>query len=253
MRKSMTGHDGGPWLGLLLAALLSMMAGLVAAQEPAPVKPGLMWNKTGLPAVFPLRIKTAPGADYYLQLQHAETGDAALAAYIEGGTFFRVLVPPGTFNLRFASGSVWQGEQLLFGEGSDTQFIALSDPLAFGVKGLATKTGHVVDLTSLARGEEASWLAPTEICQTVHVVYVPVVAGAVVAGHPATLTRAWRPKERPLVPKLEEETVVDRLARSQQVRTSVERERDRAREAARRDLGQVIRVPRYEVRLRPCG
>lgn len=248
----MTGQGSIRLIRLLFAGVLAIAAGFAAAQEPVPVKPGLMWNRTGLPAVFPLRVKTAPGANYYLELSDDETGTPALAAYIEGGTFFRVLVPPGRFNLRFATGDVWRGEAHLFGEGSQTQLIDLSHPLEFGVKGIGTKSGHSVDLTALVEMEEASRLGADAICQTVDLVHVPVVAGDNATGLPVPLNRAWQPKARPLIPKPEEETVTELLARSQRVRTSVELERDRARDAARRPADHLILVPRYEVRVRPC-
>lgn len=52
-----------------------------------------------------------------MTLLDAETGEAALAAYIRGGAFFRVLVPPGACRLLFATGKVWQRKASLFGEG----------------------------------------------------------------------------------------------------------------------------------------
>ena len=114
------------------------------ADEAAAPRAGLMWNKTGLPAVFPLQVQTDPGQNYYLKLEDTETGAPALAAFIEGGAHFRVLVPPGTFDLSFATGEAWQGEEALFGP--ETQRIVVSDPLTFAVKGLRTKSGYWLDL-----------------------------------------------------------------------------------------------------------
>ena len=64
-------------------------------------KPGLIWNRSGLPAVFPLQVKTLSGRDFVLTLVDEDTRLEALAAYIVGGAFFKVLVPPGTYTLRF--------------------------------------------------------------------------------------------------------------------------------------------------------
>lgn len=125
----------------IVAAALMVLAGAGQAEEQ---RAGLMWNKTGLPAVFPLQVMTDPGQDYYLTLRDAETGDAALAAFIEGGVHFRVLVPPGRFDLSFATGAAWQGETDLFG--ADTRRIVVADPLTFQVEGLAKKSGYVLDL-----------------------------------------------------------------------------------------------------------
>ena len=102
-----------------LAVLLFLcLASVRLAAEPAggteAPRPGLLWSRTGLPAVFPPQVKTPEGADYYLVLTGEDSGEEALAAYIRGGAFFRVLVPPGRYRLHFASGRDWQGETRLF-------------------------------------------------------------------------------------------------------------------------------------------
>lgn len=134
----------------LLALCLSMIVIwggplLAEPQQDAP-RHGLMWNRTGLPAVFPLQIKTLPGSSHYMVLIDAETKAPALAGFIEGGRFFKVLVPPGTYHLELASGSRWRDETTLFGAGTTT-IARLPDPLTFAVAGFATKAGHIVDLT----------------------------------------------------------------------------------------------------------
>lgn len=126
------------------ALLLSSVAPQSADSETA--RHGLMWNKTGLPAVFPLQVRSTSGAEFFMRLSDADTGAPALAGYIEGGRFFKVLVPPGVYTVQFATGPMWQGEQDLFGVNSTTM-IELPEPLRFAVVGLSTKAGHVVDLT----------------------------------------------------------------------------------------------------------
>lgn len=116
----------------------------MAARTSQPA--GLMWNRTGLPAVFPLQVKTPPDQDYFLTLIDEETGDDAFAAYIKGGAFFKVLVPPGVFRLKFAAGDVWQGEEDLFGPDENTRVFELRKPLTFETRGLAVKAGHIVNL-----------------------------------------------------------------------------------------------------------
>ena len=112
--------------------------------EPRP-DAGLLWNHSGMPAVFPLVVKSAPGVDHYLLLTDPASGKRVLAAYVRAGAFFRVLVPHGAFTLSFASGPApWQGEVALFGP--RTQWLVLPEPLAFAVSGIGSKRGHVVDL-----------------------------------------------------------------------------------------------------------
>lgn len=123
--------------------VLVLWPGLGLAQAPSH---GLMWNRTGLPAVFPLQVKTLAGQDYAMTLVDAETGTPALAAFIEGGRFFKVLVPPGVYDLRFAAGTDWQNEADLFGP-EDTSFFTLDVPLRFAVLDAGTKGGHLIDMT----------------------------------------------------------------------------------------------------------
>ena len=136
----------------LVLALTSQAGADASADRPK----GLMWNRTGLPAVFPLQVKTKPGRDYYLVLTDTATDEDALAAYIRGGRFFRVLVPPGSFRLTFHFGTSWQGEDDLFGAGSETGRFTLDKALTFETRGLRTKSGHLVDLTNMTFGQERS-------------------------------------------------------------------------------------------------
>ncbi|WP_411352575.1 hypothetical protein PNH50_06330 [Leisingera aquaemixtae] len=173
---------------LLLALLACLLPAAVPAQtSPAPPRAGLMWNRTGLPAVFPLQVKTPAGADYYLTLSDAETGAAALAAYIEGGAFFKVLVPPGRYVLRFASGERWQGEDRLFGPGAQTQRFELPQVLEFAIRGAGIKAGHAVTLfrQQPGGGLEAA-VAAQHICQ------IASVEGAEPQPVPASAHRLFR-------------------------------------------------------------
>ena len=154
----------------VMLLLLMAVAFPVHAQNARP-EPGLMWNRTGLPAVFPLQVKTSVGRDYVVLLSNTETNADVLAAYIVGGAFFRVLVPPGRFRVRFATGVRWKDENTMFGKEGETQIIEMPEPLTFEVQGLAVKRGHLIDLTGYAAGETAQIpLAPVRICQTAEVV-----------------------------------------------------------------------------------
>lgn len=116
---------------------------------------GVMWNRSGLPATLPLLIKTNADADYVLNLRDVENQKVVFAAYIRGGEFFKVLVPPGQFELLFASGNGWLGEAKLFGV--NTHLFTLDQPLRFRAT-MSQKKGHLIDLTQ-ARGTKISDLA----------------------------------------------------------------------------------------------
>lgn len=153
-----------------VALLFCVQAPLARAHSDAahPVPPaGLMWNRTGLPAVFPLQVKTPPGQDYLLTLLDAPSGKAALAAYIKGGAVFKVLVPPGVYRLRFATGANWQGEDDLFGPGAETEVFELRDALRFETRGLGIKAGHIVSLLNRKPGPlRDAGLKDQLICQS---------------------------------------------------------------------------------------
>ncbi|NCQ22829.1 MAG: hypothetical protein COW54_15710 [Rhodobacteraceae bacterium CG17_big_fil_post_rev_8_21_14_2_50_63_15] len=157
-RMSLTGAI----LGLVLGALL-LPAPVAADTGDSPPRTGLLWLSSSLPAVFPLQVRTRAGQDYYLTLIHDETGQATLAAYIVGGDFFRVLVPPGRYELHLASGTHWQDEDRLFG--ARTRFYKMGAPLLFETRGIGTKAGHIVDLRALDEPTAAVSVSPLAICQ----------------------------------------------------------------------------------------
>ena len=137
---------GAGTAGIVRASILAVVVSCVAASATERPQTGLLWRKTDLPSVFPLQIRTLAGLDYHVHLSNAENGAETLAAYLRGGEFFRVLVPPGRYNLRVAYGIDWGGEAHLFGDGPETGTLNLPDPMVFRVTGLSRKSGHQVDL-----------------------------------------------------------------------------------------------------------
>lgn len=129
-------------IAIFLALALCLLP-LEAMAEDRP-RAGLMWNRSGLPATFPLQVRTFPGKDYVLFLSDPETLEPAMAGYIRGGEHFRLLVPPGEWQLRFAFGQGWLGEQDLFGP--LTGWVETDAPLEFRITGLARRDGYLVTL-----------------------------------------------------------------------------------------------------------
>ena len=129
--------------GLITVVLLFMTASSAFAQGRPQ---GLLWNRTGLPATIPLQIKTTEDADYLLRLREYETGDMALAAYIRGGEFFRVLVPPGFYELVFTSGTDWLGGAEQFGDMKDE--FRLDPPLIFNSTA-TRREGYLIDVRDM--------------------------------------------------------------------------------------------------------
>lgn len=153
------------WVGLAALLPAGAFGDHSGAAVPRP-EAGLLWLRSDLPAVFPLQIKTGPGRDHVVTLIDTANGREALAAYVRGGQFFRVLVPPGRFRLRLASGEVWYGPAALFGGEGRTQHRDLPQELTFAVRGLRVKAGHLIDLTGWTEAETGEiGLRPQRICQ----------------------------------------------------------------------------------------
>ncbi|RYH09981.1 hypothetical protein [Tropicimonas sp. IMCC6043] len=176
-----------------------LAAAIAAVGETAPPH-GLAWNRSGLPAVFPLQVQTDPGRAFRLTLRQVDTDEAVLAADIEGGRFFRVLVPPGVFRLQFEYGNLWQGEAARFGSGAETGIFTLPDTLTFEILGSATRIGHIVDLTGFSPDRPpAPDIRQQRICQGLR--YEPERRAPVRSGamhDRESLRDAWRLSRNPL-------------------------------------------------------
>lgn len=133
------------WLFVLLfLSVLPAVAFSGAAWAEDRPRAGLIWNRSGLPATFPLIVKSRPGDDYALFVTDPEDGAEVMAGYVRGGEFFRLLLPPGEWRLRFAHGREWQGEDDLFG--AETEWIEVPRPLDFRLLGVDRRRAYVVTL-----------------------------------------------------------------------------------------------------------
>lgn len=95
------------------------------------------------------------------------TGDDVLAAYIEGGKFFRVLVPPGNFRLKFAQKSPQRRDPEVIDSTVRNDSFELPAPLTFETRGLDVKAGHIVNLLDHGPGQSANvTLKDQLICQS---------------------------------------------------------------------------------------
>ncbi|WP_103171259.1 hypothetical protein [Paracoccus sp. SY] len=145
----------------LIALLLTIALALPALAQDRP-RAGLMWNRSGLPATLPLVVQTLPGRDFALFLSPDIGGDPVMAGYIHGGTFFRLLVPPGTWTIRFAHGTDWQGEDALFGP--DTEWTQVAEPMTFGAS-VARKHGYIIRLIETEGKVRVASSGALDLCQ----------------------------------------------------------------------------------------
>ncbi len=166
-------------IALFVVMLIPITRFGVSASPPdtgsVAAKQGLMWNRSGLPAVFPLQVKSNTGRNYFLTLTDTGTGKETLAAYFVGGSFFKVLVPPGTYTVRFAYGDIWQGETHLFGPDTLTKFLVVKDPLTFKTSGAGTKAGHLISLENNAQDQPmVAQVRGQFICQALEIESAPL-------------------------------------------------------------------------------
>lgn len=145
-----------------LSALLVMIALALPAWAEDRPRAGLMWNRSGLPATLPLVVLTMPGQDYAIFLAEPESGRRVMAGYIRGGEHFRLLAPPGSWDIRIAHGREWQNPDDLFGPG--TEWIELDRPLTFQA-GVARRQGHILRLIESDGQVRVASADPLDICQ----------------------------------------------------------------------------------------
>lgn len=145
----------------LIALLLTLALALPSWAQDRP-RAGLMWNRSGLPATLPLVVRTMPGQDYVVFLSPAEGGDPVMAGYIHGGQLFRLLVPPGLWDVRFAHGRDWQGETALFGP--QTEWTRMQQPMRFNAS-VARRQGHVIRLIESEGRMQVVSVEPWDLCQ----------------------------------------------------------------------------------------
>lgn len=97
----------------------------------------------------PLEIVTRAGTNYFVKLVDANTGVAVEFMLIRGGDRLEVLMPLGTYELRYATGETWYGEELLFGPA--TRYSRADAPFQFRNNGYQYE-GYTVELYLQAGG-----------------------------------------------------------------------------------------------------
>lgn len=98
--------------------------------------------------VAPFEILSPAGDDYYIKLVDARTEETKVVVFVSGGKRTEVLVPVGTYEMRYASGTTWYGENYLFGTGTvytkaSSDFSFVRDP--DGYSGITVTLYKVAD------------------------------------------------------------------------------------------------------------
>ena len=106
-------------------------------------------NLNGQQAIAPLAIRTDSGSDYYVKVVNADNDNDTLAIYIHGGETVEVEVPLGSYEIRYASGNNWYGDELKFG--SKTSYNKADEIFTFSDTGYQV-SGYTITLYQVVDG-----------------------------------------------------------------------------------------------------
>lgn len=85
-----------------------------ALEQPLPASGRVQTFHSGYRNA-PFEIRSSAGANYLIKLVDAKTKQPVMTIFVRGGTPTEVDVPSGNFEIRYASGTKWYGDELLFG------------------------------------------------------------------------------------------------------------------------------------------
>jgi len=124
----------------------------VAARAEAPLpENGATQRFVQTEPVAPLQIVTSGEASHYLvKLVTAKGGKPVLSVFVRAGDKVSLKVPLGSYRVKYAAGTAWQGESALFGEA--TQYFEAEKRFDFVRKGGKTK-GFEIELVARPDGD----------------------------------------------------------------------------------------------------
>ena len=103
----------------------------------------------GQEAIAPLEIKSQGGSDYYVKVVDAATDRDTLTIYIRCGDTVEVDVPLGSYEIRYAAGDTWYGEDELFGP--ETSYNKADELFTFSDTGYQI-SGYTITLYQVVDG-----------------------------------------------------------------------------------------------------
>ena len=99
--------------------------------------------------VAPLEIKAGAGGHYVVKLVDAYRKTPVMSVFVRGGSTVNVDVPLGTFEVRYASGEKWYGDEHLFGP--DTSYSKADKTFTFEETANEI-TGYTITLYKVSQG-----------------------------------------------------------------------------------------------------
>ena len=109
---------------------------------------GTLWYQGSRHRIAPFTIETSGDEDYLVKLVPLSSGNT-IEIYVRGGTTTEVKVPLGRYEMRYASGNEWYGNQILFGP--STSCSKSTSPLSF-TSDYGGVSGYTVTLYRVPHG-----------------------------------------------------------------------------------------------------
>lgn len=119
-----------------------------AIEQPLPYS-GYVQAYKMAEKVAPFEIKAAKGTNHLVKLVDAYTKAPVMTAFVRSGTTVNIDVPLGTYEVRYASGASWYGDEYLFGP--DTAYSKADRTFKFEVFGNEI-SGFTMTLYKVANG-----------------------------------------------------------------------------------------------------
>ena len=128
---------------------------------PVTGKIHALWRSSSRTVLAPLRVITAPRSlNYYVKIVDWERHTPKLVFFVRSGETAAVRVPIGVYELRFAAGEKWYGEEYLFGP--ETAYRKVDERFEFRVKGEKI-SGFSVELIKQINGNlKETAIRPTD-------------------------------------------------------------------------------------------
>jgi hypothetical protein len=90
---------------------------------------GSVITLTAQEPIAPFEVLTKSGQNFLIKLSDAKTGKSVLKLYVVGGEPAKIKVPLGSYEVKFASGETWYGDEFLFGP--ETRYAKCDKQLSF--------------------------------------------------------------------------------------------------------------------------
>ncbi|MBW4644860.1 MAG: hypothetical protein KME23_18025 [Goleter apudmare HA4340-LM2] len=91
------------------------------------------WKSTSKPILAPLKIYIKGNRHYFIKVVNPKLNQSVLTVFIRAGKDVSVKVPIGTYEIKYATGTQWYGENNLFG--ANTLYGQAEKQLVFQVAG----------------------------------------------------------------------------------------------------------------------